>query len=136
MKFHVIIPYYFEISASLFWQPLSNKLSNLNLQNQIYTRGILLEEIWCFDIKGTSSMPLTHTKYMCVCVNKPVFKVILGNACVGSENLIPIVSPDISWLILKTVFKNKSGYFNNIFSWNVLRASFSKVYQSAFSRVL
>ena len=40
-------------------------------------------------------MQLNHTKYMCVCVNKPVFKVILGNACVVGENLVPIVSPDI-----------------------------------------
>ena len=48
-------------------------------------------------------MPLNHTKYMCVCANKPVLKVILGYACIGGENLVPIVLPDISWLILKIV---------------------------------
>ena len=46
-------------------------------------------------------MPLNHTKYMCVCVNKLVFKVKRGNAFVGGENLVSIVLPDICWLICK-----------------------------------
>ena len=54
-------------------------------------------------------MPLNRTKYMCVCVKKLAFKVIRGNACVGRENLVPIVLLDICWLILKTILKNKSG---------------------------
>ena len=37
-----------------------------------------------------------------VCENKLVFKVILGNACVGEENLVPIRIPVICCLILKT----------------------------------
>ena len=48
-------------------------------------------------------MPLNRPKHMCACVKKLVFKVIRGNACVGRENLVPIVSPDIWWLILKTI---------------------------------
>ena len=39
---------------------------------------------------------------MFVCVKKLVFKVILGNACVGEESLVPKVVPDIGCLILKT----------------------------------
>ena len=33
---------------------------------------------------------------------KVVFRVILGNACVSGENLVPITVPDIYCLILKT----------------------------------
>ena len=49
-----------------------------------------------------------------VCENTVVFKVILGNGCVGGENLVPIAVPDIYSLILKTFPSDKSGYFNNI----------------------
>ena len=41
---------------------------------------------------------------MCVCVKKLVFKGILGSACKGGENVVPIVLPDICWLILKQFF--------------------------------
>ena len=61
-------------------------------------------------------MPLNHTKYMCVCVKKLVFKAIPASACIGGENMVPIVFSDICWLILKTILYNKSGYFNNVFS--------------------
>ena len=40
---------------------------------------------------------------LAIYVKKVIFKVILGNACVGGENLVPTVVPDICWLILKTV---------------------------------
>ena len=35
---------------------------------------------------------------------KVVFRVILGNACVSGENLVPIMVPDICCLILKIIF--------------------------------
>ena len=57
----------------------------------------------CVHIKDTSAIPLNHTKYICVCVKKLVFKVILGNACVDEKNLVPIVLSDICWLVLKTI---------------------------------
>ena len=47
----------------------------------------------------------SHQRIILVaCVKKLVFKVILGNACVGGEDLVPLVVPDICWLVLKTVF--------------------------------
>ena len=49
-------------------------------------------------------MLLNGTRYMRVYLNKHNFKVILGNACVAGENVVPTGSPDNSWLILKTVF--------------------------------
>ena len=130
MKFHVNIPSYFEITTFLFWAPPSNKRSTFSVQKSAALVGgntvcvVIRGNTVCVHIKDISSMPLNHTEYMCVCVNKLVFKVILGNACVGGENSVPIVLPDICLLILKIVFKNKSGYFNNIFSWNDLRVPF------------
>ena len=35
-----------------------------------------------------------------VCVKKLVFKIILGNTCVGGENLVPIAVPDRNPAIL------------------------------------
>ena len=45
----------------------------------------------------------SHQIYVCMCVKKLVFKVMLGNTCVAGENLVPIVLPDLCWLILKAI---------------------------------
>ena len=63
--------------------------------------GILLEEIQYVSIWKIHDAILCQT-IIIVCEKKLVFKVNLGNACVGVENLVPIAVPDICCLILKT----------------------------------